>query len=157
MAKALDLVQNIVPPKVMDKADDVLCEMDEAELDAALRALQVDAPGALDAESMAGIDAVSGGDDGLEGVLSRLNSDPSDFATSLRRQLPSWSPNSLGLIWKLLVMARGADLRTCLDNELACAAEAIHHPDFIEGVRAVLVDKDRSPRWRSTAPFATPA
>jgi len=34
-----------------------------------------------------------------------------------------------------------------LDEELRLARALVHRPDFVEGVRAQLVDKDRSPRW----------
>jgi enoyl-CoA hydratase len=41
-------------------------------------------------------------------------------------------------------------LRECLAAELALTAKVTAHPDFIEGVRAVLVDKDRQPKWSPT-------
>jgi len=34
-----------------------------------------------------------------------------------------------------------------LDEELRLARALVHRPDFVEGVRAQLVDKDRRPRW----------
>ena len=38
-------------------------------------------------------------------------------------------------------------LAEALVLELEAARRAIRHPDFLEGVRAVLVDKDHRPRW----------
>ena len=43
--------------------------------------------------------------------------------------------------------AEAADLRECLDNELALGAWITARPDFVEGVRAVVIDKDRNPTW----------
>jgi len=49
----------------------------------------------------------------------------------------------------LLRNARGKPLRECLAIEFELSMGYARHPDFIEGARAVLVDKDRKPRWQS--------
>jgi enoyl-CoA hydratase len=38
-------------------------------------------------------------------------------------------------------------LPECQAKELALTRTAMRHPDFAEGVRAMVVDKDRRPRW----------
>jgi len=38
-------------------------------------------------------------------------------------------------------------LRACLQIEFRVAVQITSTPDFIEGVRAAIVDKDRNPRW----------
>jgi enoyl-CoA hydratase len=48
------------------------------------------------------------------------------------------------------LLERGAaedSVRSCLERELRLAADTIARPDFAEGVRAVLVDKDNAPVW----------
>src|SRR5262245_28180417 len=57
------------------------------------------------------------------------------------------SPESVACTFELLQAARGLSLPQALELELVAAKRAIRHPDFIEGVRAVLVDKHRRPRW----------
>ena len=44
--------------------------------------------------------------------------------------------------------AEGVDLRTGLRNEYAIGRILRHDPNFAEGVRAVLVDKDRNAQWQ---------
>ena len=43
----------------------------------------------------------------------------------------------------------GADLSLpqALDAEFALTKTTMAHPDFAEGVRAMVVDKDRQPKW----------
>jgi enoyl-CoA hydratase/carnithine racemase len=47
-------------------------------------------------------------------------------------------------------LARGAEmsLADCFRMELGMAAHSFVQGDFLEGVRAVLIDKDNSPRWQ---------
>ncbi|OZF52721.1 enoyl-CoA hydratase/isomerase family protein [Rhodococcus sp. 14-1411-2a] len=70
------------------------------------------------------------------------------WSRTTKTQLATLSPTSLMATDALI--ARGADstLRECLDRELRMAAWIITEPDFAEGVRAVLVDKDRAPQWK---------
>jgi enoyl-CoA hydratase len=48
----------------------------------------------------------------------------------------------------LLRLARGASsLEECLVREYRAALEVFRSDDFREGVRAAVIDKDRSPKW----------
>jgi enoyl-CoA hydratase len=49
---------------------------------------------------------------------------------------------------RLLRLARGASsLEECLVREYRAALEVFRSDDFREGVRAAVIDKDRSPKW----------
>ena len=52
--------------------------------------------------------------------------------------------------WTLRALRRGRDLtlQQALDAEFALTRTTMAHPDFAEGVRAMVVDKDRKPAWQ---------
>jgi enoyl-CoA hydratase len=39
------------------------------------------------------------------------------------------------------------DLETVLAQEFRISTAALHSPDFAEGIRAQIIDKDRNPAW----------
>ena len=49
-----------------------------------------------------------------------------------------------------------ASLAEALKQEYRWTWRSMERSDFIEGVRALLIDKDRNPRWRHDAPDAVP-
>lgn len=57
------------------------------------------------------------------------------------------APTSLVAAAELYAANAHVDLRTALANEERIGSHLRHHPDFAEGVRAVLVDKDRDPHF----------
>ena len=82
-------------------------------------------------------------------ILARLEGDweipaPGRCAALLRTRCPL----SVAVTWEALQRARTmAGLEDVLAQDLVLAPYLVHHADFAEGVRAQLVDKDRSPRW----------
>lgn len=62
-------------------------------------------------------------------------------------QLLTLSPMSLVATDALLELGSDSTLDECFARELRLCEWMIGQPDFTEGVRAVLVDKDRTPRW----------
>jgi enoyl-CoA hydratase/carnithine racemase len=81
--------------------------------------------------------------------------------TWLRRAastLAAGSPTTAALIWELLKRAETMSLADVFRLELIVALQCCAHPDFYEGVRALLIDKDNAPRWTPpTAADITPA
>jgi enoyl-CoA hydratase len=70
-----------------------------------------------------------------------------DWAREQLAVLRRVSPTSLFVTHEMLRRARGLDLPGCLAMDLALARSVTPYPDFAEGVRALLVDKDNAPRW----------
>ncbi|SUE44888.1 enoyl-CoA hydratase/isomerase family protein [Roseomonas gilardii] len=80
-------------------------------------------------------------------ILEALEAEGTGWAAEQIATLRRMSPMSLCVTRELFRIGGGHDLATCLETELALARRVIRQPDFAEGVRAVVVDKDQSPRW----------
>jgi len=65
-----------------------------------------------------------------------------------RQTLVHGSPASAALSWALQDRLHGASLADVLRLELAAAMGCAADGDFAEGIRALIVDKDKSPKWR---------
>lgn len=87
----------------------------------------------------------------VEAILERLDRDGSDFAHETAQTIRTRSPTSLKLVYRQIRAAAHLDLKQCLAMEYRLALRVLSGHDFREGVRAALVDKDRSPRWQPSA------
>ena len=93
------------------------------------------------------------GHDGLEHIAARLDaaSASDSWIGKAARNFRSGSPTSAVLATTLLQRARHLSLREVFQMELDVAIGCCAHHDFAEGIRALLVDKDRQPRWQPPA------
>jgi enoyl-CoA hydratase/carnithine racemase len=57
------------------------------------------------------------------------------------------SPLAASWIFRQLNQTRDVTLEAVFESELILGCNIMRHPEFAEGVRALLVDKDRSPAW----------
>lgn len=62
--------------------------------------------------------------------------------------LAAASPTSLAVIFRQLTEGRGLDFDTAIRREYTLARRFLEGHDFYEGIRAVVVDKDKAPRWQ---------
>jgi len=83
----------------------------------------------------------------IPGILHALEREGTGWARGQAAVLRRASPTSLFVTHELLRRGASLTLEQCLALELALTRTVTRHPDFAEGVRAVLVDKDNAPRW----------
>jgi enoyl-CoA hydratase/carnithine racemase len=85
----------------------------------------------------------------IDNIVSQQTQDPwlSKAGDSLSRGSP------LAVLWtfRQLLETRHASLREVFQAELQLVTNILRHPEFTEGVRALLIDKDRSPAWQYKA------
>jgi enoyl-CoA hydratase/carnithine racemase len=88
------------------------------------------------------------GADSMREIVQRLEASGDEWAARTLAALRAVSPSAL--CWTLEALRRGANLTLpqCQSAELALTRTTMRHPDFAEGVRAMVVDKDRKPRWQ---------
>ncbi|MFS0865732.1 enoyl-CoA hydratase/isomerase family protein [Microbacterium sp. 179-B 1A2 NHS] len=96
--------------------------------------------------------------DSVTEIIERLRARPEPPASVTADTLETLSPTALTVALAAVRAARGLpDLRSALAQEYGLVEWfATTQPDLVEGIRAQLVDKDRSPRWQPATLAALP-
>jgi enoyl-CoA hydratase len=89
--------------------------------------------------------------DRLEDILTALAADPSEWAAKELKAVTAKCPTTAKVALRQFATPR-ATFADEMTLEYRLAARMMMRPDFAEGVRAVLVDKDNAPRWDPPAP-----
>jgi len=86
--------------------------------------------------------------DSVEEILERLRARPEPEAAKAVAAIAAKSPTSLKIALRALREARELPgLEACLERELVTSLAFLDWPDFVEGVRSTVIDKDRDPHW----------
>ncbi|AMN67497.1 enoyl-CoA hydratase/isomerase family protein [Psychrobacter sp. P11G5] len=86
----------------------------------------------------------------VEKIVESLRSESingNEWATQELNNILSKSPTSLKVTLQQLIHGKDKSLNECLEMEKDMAIHFMDTADFYEGIRAVLVDKDGSPKW----------
>ncbi len=120
---------------------------DGASPDEALDAVKADRTPPADLAAAEWIAECYTGDDPAE-IIARLRAHTDPDANAAGELIASRSPLSVAVTLAALRRARDLpDLAAVLDQDLRLAMNFTRNSDFLEGVRAVLVDKDNDPKW----------
>ncbi len=91
--------------------------------------------------------------DRLEDILAGLEADGGDWARTQLEILATKSPQTMKVSLRLLKDgATMPDFAAEMAQEYAVGYRVVTRHDFIEGVRAVIIDKDNAPRWNPATP-----
>lgn len=88
--------------------------------------------GATLAEIFAALEAASGAD---------------PFAAETLATMRTKSPTSMALSLRQMQLGATLDFEAAMITEFRIVSRIVHGSDFYEGVRAVIIDKDNTPRW----------
>lgn len=85
--------------------------------------------------------------DSVEDILARLEADGSDWALATRGAILQKSPTATKVAFKQMLVGAQIEFDRAMQIEYRLSQRFMEGPDFFEGVRALLVDKDNTPKW----------
>lgn len=123
----------------------------DGDVDAAIAELTVDSDGIEEETALssarAWIDPCYAGET-VEEIVGMLESRAEPAARTAAKEIASISPLALKVTFEALRRAREmSSVAECLEQDYRVSCSFLNTHDLPEGIRAVLVDKDRNPQW----------
>lgn len=149
----VDLATHYLPAAHLDEAKAKIAA-DPSRMDAVLSTLSDDPPPTRIADNIEIINRLFASNV-YEDILAALAADGGDWATKELKTLSTKSPQTCKVaLRQLATSATLADFADNMRMEYRIASRVLMRPDFAEGVRAVIVDKDNAPAWNPATPEA---
>ncbi|MBK5265041.1 MAG: enoyl-CoA hydratase/isomerase family protein [Alphaproteobacteria bacterium] len=151
--KALGIATHYMPSEVIEGVKAKIIA-DPAAVESLLDAANAAPPLSKIEGQRADIDRLFASDR-YEDILVALKADGSEWAEKQLSVLATKSPQTIKVALRQLT--EGEAMNDFADNmrmEYRLACHAIRRPDFVEGVRAVIVDMDNTPNWVPSTPEA---
>ncbi|WP_417208376.1 3-hydroxyisobutyrate dehydrogenase [Antarctobacter sp.] len=103
------------------------------------------------AAQQAEIDALFAGE-ALRDVLNTLRNSDSEIAQKALKSMSRNAPLSMAVTLEMIHRLRTPSLsiRKALELEYRVSHRIMDQGDFLEGIRAAIIDKDKAPKWRHT-------
>jgi enoyl-CoA hydratase len=143
---ALGLATHYISQDAVPEAKNAL--LNSVNFAEVLDRFSTESPPARILENRENIDRLFAGDS-IAAIMAALEADGGDWALKELVTLRTKSPLSMTVSMRLL--REGAampDFAAEMTQEYAIGARVVHKRDFIEGVRALIVDKDNAPKWQ---------
>lgn len=83
----------------------------------------------------------------VEEILAALEGEMSEDASKLARTIRGKSPTSLKIAFEQVQRGGAMDFAEAMRTEFRIVNRVAREPEFYEGIRAVVIDKDNAPRW----------
>ena len=81
-------------------------------------------------------------------ILSKLDADGSDFARATAKTMREKSPTSLAIALRQMQAGGSLGMRDAMRTEFRIVSRLCRGHEFLEGIRATIIDKDGAPRWQ---------
>lgn len=75
----------------------------------------------------------------------------------VRKKMEEASPFSLAITHQMLKKSKSLSFAECMEGELRLALKFFQNSDVLEGIRSVVIDKDRAPKWSYGSVMDVPA
>lgn len=89
----------------------------------------------------------------IEAILQRLEH-YNDWSKTVAQQLKERCPSSLKITLEAQQRAKKMNFNDIMQMDFDIAQQFLTEPDFFEGIRAMIIDKDQKPTWQPEIPDA---
>jgi enoyl-CoA hydratase/carnithine racemase len=84
-------------------------------------------------------------------IVASLQADDSEFARATLAIMATRSPLMMCVTHAMITRGAGLDIADCLRMERTAVRRTLENGQVIEGIRALVIDKDHAPRWEPAA------
>ena len=86
-------------------------------------------------------------DNGIKYILNNLKNSTDPWAQETYQELLKKSPTSLAVTYETITRGKDLSFDKCIEMEIKVAGHFLESYDFYEGIRSLMIDKDKNPKW----------
>ena len=150
-AKTLNLIKQFVPSVNLDNLEKKLIETDFnfSDKNAVTEIINIfsEKINSTDPFKKANIINQAFSHETLEAILCALENNQDDFSQETLAALKQRSPTSLTVTLQQFQNAKSMNFNQVIEMDFFIAQQMLLGHDFFEGIRAMVIDKDKNPQW----------